>query len=345
MMRHSVLSLILGFLLMAGCQAQHQKNKQAAMARWQAARASLHVDMARQQFEHGELPKAAKTLEGVLAKNPDYPEAHLLLGRIRLEQDRLPEAQKSLQTAVDLNGRLHQGWYYLGICRERTGQFDQALDHYRQAWDLQTGHLPYLLAMAQTLALQRNYQAGLDLITDQLPSVQRDAAVYLTAGDLLHALDRPDEAVDMYRQAHLIEPQNQAVTEALAFTLYRIGRPQEALELFQELSRTAGDRSRSLRSTYELARGDCHLQLQQYHQAQRCYEQVTGDDPMNATAWKRLAQSHLVRKKWPPAEQAARRALSLDSQDTEALLVVGYAVLEQGDISSAEATFRQVIQL
>ena len=69
-------------LLLTGCGAAHRKSKQEAIERWQFARAQITTDLARGQFEGGQLDKAAQSCRKALSLAPAYAPAHRLLGQV-----------------------------------------------------------------------------------------------------------------------------------------------------------------------------------------------------------------------------------------------------------------------
>jgi tetratricopeptide (TPR) repeat protein len=331
-------------LVPGGCESQHQKNKEAALARWQGARAHIEADMARKQLESGELQKAAITAQNIISNKPDYVPAYLILGQVYLEQDHLGKAKETFERCLQLDPKQAQAYYFQGIIYERWNQPELAFDHFQNAWQNQPGSIPYLLAMVEIKALQGQYQGALTLLTEHMPSVERDAAIYMTAGNLLASLNRHEEALEMFTEAHNISPDKTPVKESLAFALHRVGRSQEALEIFQELAKGPSLEGKENNWIYELAMGDCYMGLKQLHKAQRCFQTVTERDPLNPKAWKRLAQAQLAREYLDEAVQSAQRALSLQPDDTEAQMVQGYVAMKKHNYAEGQNIFRQIIR-
>jgi len=331
-------------LVPAGCESQHQKNKAAAMARWQGARAHIEAEMARKQLESGELKKASITAQNIISNKPDYVPAYLILGQVYLEQDRRGKAKETFERCLQLDPKQAQAYYYQGIIHERWNQPELAFEDYQKAWQNESGSIAYLLAMVESKALQGQYQDALTLLTERMSSVDRDAAIYMTAGNLLASLNRHEEALEMFTEAQNISPDKTPVKEALAFALHRAGRSKEALAIFQELSKGPSLEGNQNNWIYELAMGDCYMALQQLHQAQRCFETVTERDPLNPKAWKRLAQAQLAREYLDQAVQSTRRALSLQPDDTEALMVQGYVAIKKHNYAEGQNIFRQIIR-
>lgn len=328
-----------------GCADQHAKNKQAALDRWQTSRAQITTNLARQQFEGGQLKKAAVTVHDALSINPEYAPAHLLLGRISLEQDKLTQARDSFNTSLQLNPRLTQAHYFLGILYERRNEPDKAFQHYQLAWQAEKDNLPYLLAMVEAKAAQGHFQQALSLLLEHVAEAEHNASIYITAGNILSRQQQHDEALKMYRKAHQLNPDNTAIKEMLAFALHRTaGHAEEALLLFQELSDQLQDPLRPTPWVYHLAMGDCYMELGQFHQAQRCFERVSEQDSLNPLAWTRLAQAVLARENLDRARQCAQKALTLNPDDPDALMVLGYVSLKQKNYLQGENILRRIIE-
>jgi len=89
-----------------GCRNQQVTDKQAAMQRWGQARAKINIDLARQQFESGQVSKALVTASQAAETSPKYIPGHLLLGEILLEQNRLIPAQQ-YSYSISSNSNTH----------------------------------------------------------------------------------------------------------------------------------------------------------------------------------------------------------------------------------------------
>ena len=318
-MRQSVtlLTWVVVFTVL-GCANQHAKNKQAALDRWQTSRAQITTNMAQQQFEGGDLKKAVTTVHDAISINPEYAPAHLLLGRIYLEQDKLTQARDCFNQSLELAPGQARANYFLGILYERWSKPEKAFDYYRLAWEADYGNLPYLLAMVEAKAAQDEYQQALSLLLEHIAEAEHNTSIYITAGNILTHQEKHDEAVKMYRQAYQINPDNPAVKEILAYALHRTqNNGAEALAMFQELADQQQDQLRTTPWVYNLAMGDCYMQLGQYHQAQRCFEQVTEQDSLNPEAWTRLAQALLARENLDRAQQCAQKALTFKPNDLD----------------------------
>ena len=336
--------LLVAALLASGCESQSQKNKDQAMKRWQAARAHLTIDMARQQFEQGQVKRALATTENVLQNSPTYAPAHVLLGSIYLEQDRLAAAKEAFTRATALDPGSGEAHYGLGVLAERRQQLEVALEHYQTAWQSQPDKPMYLLAVVDTQVAMGDVAGALARLEGALGQVEENPSLYLTAGRLCMQLGQRERAVAFYREARLLAPESAMVRETLGLALLETGQAAEALGYFQELATEAERQNLDSRWVYELGKGDCYFALGQYHEAQRAYELVCNDNPSDARAWARQAQAALAGEKLDVARLCAQRSVALDGANPDAGLVLGCLALKEKEYAAAERTFRTLTE-
>lgn len=330
-------------IFVIGCQDQHALKKQETMEHWTKARVSMIIDMAQQQFQNGDYQKAQQTTYDALDIDPQYIPAHLLLGQIYLDQNKYSLAQKSFQHCLSLNPTHAQANYYLGVILEKRGLMPDALDHYRLAWETDTHNVPYLLAVVETLAAQEHYQEALDMLMDFLQEGESDVSVYVAAGTILTTMGKSGEAVSMYRQAMYLAPDNDQISESLAFALLATDEPEESVAIFERLEQKARDQSQTLNWSHYLAMGDCYMKMSQYFKAQRCFEKVSEQDNSNPRIWIRLAQTAMARDDLSRAQTWAQRAISLDPGNTEAQMALAFVILKQKNYEEAESILNQIL--
>jgi len=126
-----------------------------------------HFKLARQAQLNSNLPVAAAEYELVVARNPNFAEAHLNLGIVYHQQKKYREAIQRLQTASSLKPSLIGAQLFLGIDLYMIQEFQRALEPLQKA-----------------LALD-----GKD----------RQAAIYLAL--VYIALDQPTRAIQQLRKA------------------------------------------------------------------------------------------------------------------------------------------------
>ncbi len=141
--------------------------------------------LARGQLRQMRPEAARRTVEDILARDPDYPGARRLLGMVmaRLGQseagiqhiqeavergqdgpearsnlgvllirsDRPKEAMAHLERAVEMRPNMHAAWFYLGIAQAELKRFDDAIRSYQRTLALEPTHSRAYLSLARVL--------------------------------------------------------------------------------------------------------------------------------------------------------------------------------------------------
>jgi tetratricopeptide (TPR) repeat protein len=154
--------------------------------------------------------EAERRIAGVLAADPDDPEAYFLMGQARLKQGDLTGARDQFIKAMSLVNRYSEAQFYLAVVLARLGESKDALQIYREAKNLPPKAPDYLALnnLAWTLAADARPELRDGAVAVQLATRAREldhaqqpvvigtlAAAYAEAG-------RFDDAVAAAQQAH-----------------------------------------------------------------------------------------------------------------------------------------------
>jgi tetratricopeptide (TPR) repeat protein len=349
-------------LVMAGCARDH----------WRAMRTDIKFNLAREQFEHGDLDHAETTLKEALAVDPDNAEIHCLAGRIALERGQLERAYHLFEMAIEHDPKLASAFYYRAIVAQRWQRYQDALAGYEHAYDLRRDNAAYLLAVGEMLvALGRNDQA-LELLSDKVRYFDQNAGLRVAVAQLHAMRGEWDQAVDLFQQAALLQPDNLQTAEDLALALAAAGRHDDAIDALQRLIDRRGgepraDLLRALAESYRLT--------DRHRDARQVYVELVRRDPEDGESWLRLGElawqagdlsgaltasqramavsprqsrpyvlAGLVWKKRGQPVQAAElfaRAASFDPEQAEPWLLRGLALEEAGQIDEARRAYEQ----
>ncbi len=147
----------------------------------------------------------------------------------------------------------------------------------------------------QELQALRTAQAG-------LPGLDR------LEGDALYDLGRLAEAEKAFGRAVARDAGDQAAAQMEGLTLFRLGRPAEAIPLLEK-SHTFGPQNKA-DPTYVLAL--CYVDTRRYDEARHAFAAQYGFPPDGAAAYLLAARMLLRREYLPIAQQDAEKALSLE---------------------------------
>jgi Flp pilus assembly protein TadD len=175
---------------------------------------------------------AEKVVRQLLAVDPGSAEGRLCLGAVLLERGTLAEAEAEFRQVTELQERNADGHYYLGETRWRSGRRGPALTAFRRATELNPrdpdGHYKVgilLLEKGDAPGAARSLTRALELDEGDL-----EARFHL--GMSLSMMGRLEEAHDHLEMVRQVTPDLPEVNLCLAFVFYKMGKQQQALQLF-----------------------------------------------------------------------------------------------------------------
>ena len=156
-------------------------------------------------------------------------------------------------------------------------------------------------------------------------------------GDALYDLNRLPEAAAAYGHALEADPHDQEAAQMRGLTLFRIGRPADAIPLL-EVNHAAGAQSKA-DPTYVLAL--CYMDTLHYDDARHAFAAQYGFPPDSAPAYLLAARMLLRREYLPIAQQYAEKAIQLDSRLPLGHELLGEIALAQNRLEVAVSEFEQ----
>jgi tetratricopeptide (TPR) repeat protein len=329
-------------LLIVGCQNNHKEWSDAGKQRWLGMRSSLVLQMAQQQFDTGDLTLAEKSVKDALAVDPTNPKLLVLAGRIEIERGQLERACHLFQAAITANEKWPPSRYYLGIVYQRWQQYQNALDAYAKAFELEPDNASYLLAMSEMLVSLDRTQDAIAALEDKLVYFDQNAALRATLAQL-HLMQHDfAKAADYFRQASLLRPDDLKLQEEMAMSLLACARTDDAIRILERLCqedtlRHRADLRRSLAGAY--------LKTGRDEQARALLVDVTKLDGANVEDWVKLAELHWTAHDIGATLSAANQIVTLAPQRHEGYLLAGLVWQERGRLDEALRLFDRAAAL
>jgi tetratricopeptide (TPR) repeat protein len=110
----------------------------------------------------------------VIAENPRFTAAHLLLAEVRMRSRRIDDAISALVMGLEVSPRDDVLWNNLGICFMMKSDCENALIDFTTAAALQPGNARYRSNMALALGLMGRQEESLSLYTMVLPATDAE---------------------------------------------------------------------------------------------------------------------------------------------------------------------------
>ncbi len=177
-------------------------------------------------------PRAAPKLDPV--KPQARREFEAALRALRLGGPEAPEtARARFEAAVEIDGKLWEGWHDLGVLRAQDGDDDGAVAAFEKALAVNPAHAPTRLARAESLRrlgkvkdARADYEATLRETADDDP-MRRDAAARLAS--LLRDAGNFDDAIDVLRDTLRVSGANSRVYTELCLIYMAQNREELAV--------------------------------------------------------------------------------------------------------------------
>ncbi|HUB24465.1 MAG TPA: tetratricopeptide repeat protein [Tepidisphaeraceae bacterium] len=336
-------TFVLTFLaagMMAGCANQSLFNQptpqQLGEARWNATRADLMLSLAKDQYANGNFDKCRETLDQAARMDPDNLAVHILTAKVCIEQGQFDVADDELTAARKIDPKAAEPDYLSGVIYQRWQQPDKALAYYSSAADKDPKELAYLMAKAETLVAMGRRNEALSILQAKVVYFEHSAAIRDAVGLLLVQQNQMDDAVEMFRRASILEPDDLTIREHLATALYQCGEYVDASDLLVELLK---DPAEAKRADLCLTLSECDSGLQRYAEAREKAQDACDIDPSLTEAWLTLAKTSMQLNDQYRTRMAIAQALSIDPNNSGAYLLMGYLQFRQGNLQLALENF------
>lgn len=264
------------------------------------------VERAKSHQEKGELRAAVVEYKNALRKNPDNPEARLLLGKLYVRVENGPAAVKELERAQELNIPLSA----------------MVADY------------------AQALVLQGKFQEVLDRITERPNGDDRSRAAALAARARAYmGLGKLDESHNAAREALRLDAGN---TEAL-LGMARIAAVKGDLKGAIEQATQVAERDKHSVEA-RLLLGELHRLDGNLKESMDAYAEAVSLNPYSLRAYLARAQVALATNDLAGADEDVQSALKLAKKHPFANYLQGKVLFKKGQYQEALSMFQKVSQ-
>jgi len=227
---------------------------------------------------------------------------------------------------------------------------------------------------AQQLSESMRWEEALTELEAALAINPNNATWHAQRGYILEELDRTEDAVEAYRQALELEPEDCDIAVALGVSQARVGRFANALEVFEDLSKVhptfepaychrifvytelglhdQAEEMFYLAQELDDACPHCFFNIGvsllargQVERAIYCWNRVLEIDPDYYGVNRRIGQAYRRHGKLDQAKDYYLRELRNDPGNTDLLCEIAELTAESGQLAMAAAKFAQIVEL
>jgi tetratricopeptide (TPR) repeat protein len=239
--------------------------------------------LGKQSLRRGQPAAAINYANNILKKNPNQPEALLLLGNAYGAQGNMAKAQAALEKYSQLAPNSAHGPLQLGLVAVGKRQYDLAERQFLRALELNPKQYEALEALMKTYLMQSKSDKAEAMLKARLAG-DKSPVIYNLLGRLYTRMGRFEDAESMLNEANRIDPQNITTLELLAAVYMQQKSVDKALQKYEEATKKRPNDA-GLWTIYGLL----NEQLGKTDAARAAYEKALELQPNSGTAANNLA--------------------------------------------------------
>ncbi len=315
----------------------------------------------------------ARTLGTRLCElHPNDAEAWFLLGSIHGGLKDFPAAAQCCHRAVTLQPANAMGHHNLGIALSRSGQFDTAIDAFRQTLKLRPDMIESRLELANALQLSGDHQRAIDTYRQVLAQCPDLVAASINLAHAYVAAGSLEASADVCQRVLKQQPDQTEALRLLADINLQCSRFQQSCDLFRRLIhlnsgdasayaglgralKEAGQLDEALESTrraasvepnspaWQLQLGTIYQACEELEQALECYRSALMLAPDLAPAINNIGLVLQAQNRADEAIGYYHRAIALAPDQIEAYVNLAKSQRELNQLEAAAATLDEAV--
>ena len=326
----------------------------------------LNDELADLYFRTGQVRDAESTARGLLKSSPNDIDAHRLLGRLYLRQ--LSEAQNAVSSSsptgntldqaiaefekiVSLDSRSVEDRMVLGQLYTVKHQNEKAEAQFKAARDIDPDSEEVVLNLSRLYAENGDLAHSAKVIESVAVS-ERTPKMEFALGAVYDQLKRPKDAIDAYKRAADLDPDDVHTLGALAQALLNDNQLDEALKEFRQIAEADPEDASAVIHISEILR-----RQGKYEEALTTVKQAVKKDPDSPEAGYnegllldvlgRYDESAQVYEHMVDLTSHANGAYTADEKNNRAIFLerLGAVYHEQNKVDEAIATYQKMIEL
>ena len=329
-------------LTLGGCSPTKEgmKARAEAKSRMNIMTAQIHFQQAKQSFETGQLDKAQREIANAISIYPDLAEYYVLRGRIFLETHKLEQAVDSFETALDKDPKLPEPHYYSGVVYQRWSNDRQAHESYAKAFEIAPTRVEFLLASAESLIALGEYEQAKLLIEPKLAYFEHNAALHQLQGQIALLQGEPKKAAALYKEARLLNPEDDTLLEELMWAQYASEQYAECHQSATQLVEGSKDKRTDLMHL----QARCLAMMDRNPEARELYIELTRLRPADPIIWSELGTICWDLGDYRRVAQCSVQLISLAPERYEGYMLRGINEKQKGNMDEALRLFTQAAE-
>jgi tetratricopeptide (TPR) repeat protein len=271
---------------------------------------------------------AAKLLDRILVKNPDFVDAVLLRGQLNLVQKKTAAALADFQEALKIDPASQGALELMGLAYLRAEDIDKARSAFRQLLVLDPKLYGQRAQLAELDIRSNDFQSAIDNLQILINQGARGPELYLLLGAAYLGNKDPGDARAALDKFLKVNPKDGRGNYLYGLVLRAQGKQDQALGYFEQALHASPPVNAALAQIVSV-----YTSEKKFDAALKYVTDQIGAEPKNVDAYLLLGQIRYFRKETAQAEAAWLKAVSLDPRFIAARLSLAqlYAANKQFD--------------
>jgi len=272
-----------------------------------------------------------------------------------MKQENYPEAISLLEKSIKADSSYVDAYLALRQVYLIVGDTNKALDICRKGFtcfsDPESSR-KMAKAIASLYAKTGESEKAEKIFIDIIKEAPKDANSYDLYAYFLESEGRYTEALENYKKAYQLDPDNSGIAFRLGNTYFELGRYREAVEFFKKAKGTfsedveiikklaesyseLGEHKKAIEEYESIIKiipqhvssriqiGNAYVKLGQYRTAERYYKEALEIEPNNLSVYYQLINLELIRKNLVAVKRYIDKGFSIDPNDDVLLALYG----------------------
>jgi tetratricopeptide (TPR) repeat protein len=230
--------------------------------------------------------------------------------------------------------------YNIGVSFEDRGQFQIAIDYFKEAYLLNPENVGVLYDLAYSSERMGKYDDSIIFYNKYLDEDPFSENVWYNLAIVHSLLENHDEAIKAYDYAIALNEEFASAYFNKGNLLFNEDRFTESLEVYNSFLELEPQNAEALSYI-----GECYEKLKDFDKAISYLNRAIIENPQLTDAWYNLANVYLNTTKVDEALFSIFRALDQDEDNTEYLFTLGTIYYKKKEYNKALLTFKTVTEL
>ena len=289
-------------------------------------------------MREGDLDGAGAIAQHLMQNHPDDPAVHQLLAEVALRRGETEQAMRSAAESLARRPDHVPALLLAGRAARAAENLPEAIGFLHRAAALAPDRADVAFLTCATLLELGDPEAG-GLLTRLLASFPHESDGWSLLGETLQRAGKMEAALAAYGRAARANP-SVALSLRSGAVLESLGRLGEALDAYRAAMQMAPENGEAW-----LKLGLCLRRLDEIASARTALEQAVKLSPGSSDAWFVLGVTRQDQHEPPAAADAYRRALEIRPDLAEAAVNLGICYQETGNLAEAKANYRRALEM